>query len=161
MPLIWSVRDEVEFFIVGRNPPAEIKELDHLPNVHVTGFVPQIQPLLASMSLMLCPWLGQFGFRSRIIEVMALGLPVVATPDAVFGMEIEDGAGLFLHESDEALAYQCLDLLQSPEVLAEQSRLARHQVEQSFSYSKTYGRFASTLLAMLEEADVDRKETGP
>jgi glycosyltransferase involved in cell wall biosynthesis len=86
-----------------------------------------------------------------VVEVMAVGVPVVATPDAVFGMGLTPGRGLFLHETDEALANQCLALLHDPAELAAQSRLARQQVEETFSFQATYARLAQALRAMVRD----------
>jgi glycosyltransferase involved in cell wall biosynthesis len=90
------------------------------------------------MSAVICPWSGTYGFRSRLIEVMALGVPVVASPDAVFGMELEEGSGLFLGANGNELAGHVLRLLENPAFAGEQSRLAREQVNRLFSYDNTY-----------------------
>jgi len=44
--------------------------------------------VLKTITVLLCPFTGTYGFRSRVIEAMALGIPVVATPDAVHGMDL-------------------------------------------------------------------------
>ena len=150
MPLVWATLPEAEFWVVGGSPPPEISALASRPQVHVTGYVPDVAATLAQMSLVLCPWQGKFGFRSRVVEVMAVGVPVVATPDAVFGMGLAPGRGLFLHETDEALANQCLALLHDPAELAAQSRLARQQVEETFSFQATYARLAQALRAVVQ-----------
>src|SRR5262249_29035716 len=87
MPEIWRRFPDAEFWIVGGNPPETIRALGSDSRVKVTGFVENVQPVLSRMSLLLCPWSGIFGFRSRLIEAMALGVPVVTSPDAVYGME--------------------------------------------------------------------------
>lgn len=101
------------------------------------------------MSLVLCPWQGKFGFRSRLIEVMALGVPVVATPDAVFGMGLEEGQGLLLAETDADLGQICLNLLADGQGLCRHSRLARQQVEAKFSFPATYGALSQRLQQMV------------
>jgi glycosyltransferase involved in cell wall biosynthesis len=69
---------------------------------------------------------------------MAMGVPVVASPDAVFGMELEESKGLFLGADDNDLAAHVLRLLENPEFASRQSRLAREQVDRLFSYDNTY-----------------------
>lgn len=145
MPLVWEQRPEAEFWIVGGNPSAEIRQMAQRPRVHVTGFVPNVAETLASMTLVLCPWQGTFGFRSRVVEVMALGLPVVATADAVFGMGLQAGQGLLLAEDDRGLADHCLVLLHDPAGAKQHSLFARQQVVDQYSFSATYGYLASQL----------------
>jgi glycosyltransferase involved in cell wall biosynthesis len=140
MPVIWQQFPEAELWLVGSNPTERLLGLTSDSRVKVTGFVDKVQEILKTMSLVLCPWAGTYGFRSRIVEVMALGVPVVATPAAVDGMELESGCGIILADSDQALAENALKLLSSPDQLAPQSRLARSEMERLYSLENTYDR---------------------
>lgn len=152
MPHIWSEHPDVEFWFIGSNPPDFIRALPYKDTrVHVPGFVEDIQSLLKTITLVLCPFEGQFGFRSRLIEVMALGVPVVATPNAVYGMRVEDGYGLLLSGSNENLANYCLRLIEQSVWAREQSHLARQQVEQKYSFDATYGVLTSSLYEFAED----------
>lgn len=150
MPKIWRRFPEAELWLVGSNPPESIRALSSDPRVKVTGYVEDVKQVLSTMSLILCPWSGTFGFRSRLVEAMALGVPVVASPDAVHGMELEDGNGLLLGSNDDALAGLALRLLTDEAYSSEQSQLARGQVERLFSISNTYGRLVSELSDWLQ-----------
>lgn len=160
MPAIWQRFPEAELWLVGSNPSDRLRTLTADPRVKVTGFVDRAQDVLSAMSLVLCPWSGTYGFRSRIVEVMALGVPVVATPEAVDGMELESGHGLLLADADEALAQQALELLSNPGRLKEQSRLARSEMERLYSLENTYGRLMNELHEWLEarKAKAQRRE---
>ncbi len=151
MPVIWRRFPEAELWLVGSNPTERLRKLTNDPRVKVTGFVEQVQDVLKTMSLVLCPWSGTYGFRSRIVEVMALGVPVVATPAAVDGMELKSGRGIILANSDDALANSVLTLLSAPNELAAQSRLARSEMERLYSLDNTYGRLMSELREWLEQ----------
>lgn len=145
MPLVWLQRPDAELWIVGANPTPEIVALQSDSRIHVTGFVDDLAEVLKTMTAVLCPWSGTYGFRSRLIEVMALGVPVVATPDAVYGMGLHDGKGLLLAQDDARLAALCVELIQQPDLAANQSALARKQVEEKFSFEATYGQLARAL----------------
>jgi glycosyltransferase involved in cell wall biosynthesis len=103
------------------------------------------------MTAVLCPWRGTYGFRSRLIEVMAVGIPVVATPDAVYGMGLTDGEGLLLAEQDAALSNYAVILERDCAWAQKQSRLARQQVEAKFSFAATYEALAEALFAFRTE----------
>ena len=139
LPRIWQEMPAVEFWIVGANPPEEIRALHDGQCVHVTGYVEDVAQILAKMKAVLCPWRGTYGFRSRLIEVMAVGVPVVASPEAVHGMGLQPEQGIFLEETDAGLAERALTLLRDGETAQMQSRLARKQVEDAFSFNATYG----------------------
>lgn len=150
LPLVWRTRPDVELWLVGSRPPASLTALaEKDPRVRVTGFVDDAAAVLRTMTLVLCPWTGTYGFRSRLVEVMALGVPVVATPDAVSGMDLEPGRGIFLETSAEAMARAALRLLDRPELAREQSRRAREAVEASYSFGATYGRLTLELATWL------------
>jgi glycosyltransferase involved in cell wall biosynthesis len=149
MPEIWRRFPDVELWIVGGNPPESIRGLESDSRVKVTGFVKNAQPVLSKMSLLLCPWSGTFGFRSRLIEVMALGVPVVASQDAVYGMELEPGRGLLLGRDYQEMIGHALRLLNNSDFAVQQSRFARQQIEQRFSAEATYGALMRELVEWL------------
>jgi glycosyltransferase involved in cell wall biosynthesis len=150
MPAVWQSYPQAELWIIGNNPSAEIEALPASDSrLHVTGFVPDVKKILQRMTMVVCPWEGRFGFRSRFVEVMALGVPVVTTPDAVHGMGFEPGQGLYLGNDDEALSAHVLALLADPDRLAQASSLARRQVEEQFSFDETYGRLSREMIAWL------------
>jgi glycosyltransferase involved in cell wall biosynthesis len=151
MPLIWRDLPDTEFWAVGANPPADIVALQADPRIHITGYTQDVASVLATVRVVLCPWQGTFGFRSRLIEAMAVGTPVVATPDAVFGMGLEAGQGLLLAEEDGMLAEQCRILLQDGPMAQQMSLLGRAQVEERFGFDATYGHLAQELLAFVEK----------
>jgi len=157
MPHIWRHYPQAEIWLVGSNPPAFLHELSRADSrVVVTGYVERVQDVLSSMSAILCPWSGTYGFRSRLIEAMALGIPVVATPDAVYGMDLQAGQGIFIEETDEGMAQACLRLLGSASLAHDQSLLARKQVEENFGYENSYGRLARELMAFYTDMKATR-----
>jgi glycosyltransferase involved in cell wall biosynthesis len=150
MPRIWQKFPQAELWLVGSNPPPRLLALNEDPRVRVTGFVEKVQNVLCHMTTVLCPWEGTYGFRSRLIEVMALGVPVVATPNAVDGMELQEGEGLLLANDDAGLAEKAISLLSDARWAAEQSRQARRQVEALYGLPNTYGRLTHELADWLE-----------
>ena len=74
---------------------------------------------------------------------MALGVPLCVTSDAVYGMGLEDGKGIFVHDSDVDIANASVKLLQNPDLVSAQSLLARKQVEEKFFFEATYGKIVS------------------
>jgi polysaccharide biosynthesis protein PslH len=155
MPLIWQHIPDAQFWIVGSNPPPSIQSIPTRdPRVTVTGFVQDAPTVLGSMSAVLCPWVGTYGFRSRLVEVMALGVPVIASPDAVYGMDMDEARGIFLRQTDAEMASACLHLLQDQNFASRQSQLARQQIEEKYSYEATYGKLADDLSRYCETRSV-------
>lgn len=150
MPHVWRARPDAELWIVGSRPPAHVRALAG-PRVRVTGFVEDAAAVLREATAVLCPWEGTYGFRSRLVEVMALGVPVCASPDAVYGMDLPHGRGLLLGDTDTALAGHVLRLIDDPAFARAQSAAARAQVEGRYGFDATYGYLAGALETWLAE----------
>lgn len=144
MPPLWEKAPELEFWLVGSNPPAHLQALAG-SRIKVTGFLERPEKVLRTMSAVLCPWSANYGFRSRLVEVMALGVPVVATPEAADGMELVHEQGILLGSDDASLARESFRLLSNRGFAALQSKRARQAVECLYSVENTYGRFVREL----------------
>ena len=150
MPQIWRYSSDAEFWIIGANPPPEILKLSCDSRVKVTGYIEDVGEVLKTMSILICPWTGTYGFRSRLVEAMAVGVPVVATSDAVYGMSFQDQKEIFLGADSRMLAEGALELLKDPGLAERQSKAARIKVENAYGllpyqnfFRELYGWFSS------------------
>lgn len=148
MPHIWARFPEAELWLIGSQPPMNLMQLGN-PRVKVTGFVPRVQDILATMSVVICPWWGAYGFRSRVIEVMALGVPIVTTSDAVEGMDLVDGNGILVRPEASQLCEAALGLLESRSAAQRQSTLARAEIEAKYALESTYGELRDALARVM------------
>jgi hypothetical protein len=57
MPRIWRVRPAARLYIVGKDPTADIKELQKDPRIIVTGTVDDIRPFLWRATVSVVPLL--------------------------------------------------------------------------------------------------------
>lgn len=150
MPIVWREFPDAELWLVGSNPSPQIRALANT-RVKVTGFVKDVASVLKSMTAVLCPWEGTYGFRTRVVETMGLGVPVVASPDAVYGMGLDPNRGLLLASSAREMADHVLQLLREPLLARRHSVAAAEQIAQCFDFPNTYGGFASDLEKWLRE----------
>jgi glycosyltransferase involved in cell wall biosynthesis len=138
MPLIWKHRPDTELYIIGNSPRQVLLDLQQDKRIKVTGFVEDVKETIRHLSAVFCPWEGTYGFRSRLIEIMAVGVPIIVSPDAVYGMEMDLGEGLYFADNEQEFADHALELLNDPHTLQDQSRRARTEAETKFSYENTY-----------------------
>ncbi len=142
-----ELHSDVEFWIIGNNPPKNIIELGETEsNVFVTGFVDKVEDVINKMDFAIIPWSGKYGFRSRIIEIMASGIPVLTSPDAVDGMMLCDGEGIFLCDSIEDFLSLSLKLIENNDFLHTNRELARAQVVKKWDIKISYRALANDLL---------------
>ena len=81
---------------------------------------------------------------------MALGIPVIATSDAVYGMDMVDGEGIYIIDDDTRMAAKTSELLGSSEMLSSASKKARAFVERHYSFEASYGKLAAEVVEYLD-----------
>lgn len=145
MPAIWKRFPDAEFWIIGSNPPASMQAHQSDPRVHVTGFVEHVCELLGTMSVVLCPWSGRYGFRSRVVEILAAGPPLVVTGDAIAGMDLTSSDGVGIVTSLTEMTAEALALLSNAARAKECSQRARARCESLYDLKNTYDRLIDEL----------------
>lgn len=114
LPLVREVRPEVAFHVVGRNPPADLLARHGRDGCHVWGRVDDIRPWLAAADAALVPLEIARGVQNKVLEAMAMALPVVLSDGAATGIPAQSGEHFTVADSDEALAAAVLAVLQDP-----------------------------------------------
>jgi len=104
----------VEFHIVGANPPEELRSLNQ-EGVRVRGYVPDLGEVLDACRLCVAPLRFGAGIKGKVAMAMSYGVPTVASPVAVEGMELEDGWHVVVADSAEAMARAVVELYQDRE----------------------------------------------
>jgi glycosyltransferase involved in cell wall biosynthesis len=115
---------EARLYIVGSQPPREIERRANL-NVVVTGLVPDVEPYLDQASLVVVPLRLGGGMRVKVLEAMAAGKAIVASPLAVEGLDLTDGEQVILAHSDRQFSEAISNLLSLPEQRAALAARAR------------------------------------
>ena len=98
LPVI-SRSHNVQLKIVGRNPSRRVLELGNLPGVEVTGPVPDVRPHLHDAAIAVSPLHLARGIQNKVLEAMAAGLPVIATPQSATGIDGTPGKHFLIAET--------------------------------------------------------------
>ncbi len=115
LPLIRRAMPRASFHIVGRCPGAEVRALDTLDGCTVWGRVDDVRTWLAASDLAVAPLGIARGVQNKVLEAMAMQLPVVLTPQAATGIDALDGRDFAIAQSDEAMAEAAVRLLKDRE----------------------------------------------
>jgi glycosyltransferase involved in cell wall biosynthesis len=124
-PGILAQHPDFRFVIVGRNPPAAVRELAKRPKIEVTGTVDDVRPWYGSARVVVVPLRTGSGTRLKILEAMAAGVPVVSTRLGAEGLDVTDGRNIILAETAQETIDAVRALCTSPEkwcALAEAGR---------------------------------------
>jgi glycosyltransferase involved in cell wall biosynthesis len=142
LPLVRHSLPTVRLKIIGRNPPATLRDLPLTdPAIEVTGTVPDVQPHVHDCTLIAVPLLAGGGTRIKIFEAMAMGVPVVSTTIGAEGLPLTPGTDLQIADSPPAFAKSLLALLTDPALTATLATHARHRMETDFTWAAAATRF--------------------
>jgi len=133
-PILRSRRPELRFEIVGSRPPWSVRRLSGIDNVRVVASVPDVRPHLGCAWVALCPIRLQAGIQNKILEAMALGVPVVATRTCVPGLGVEPGKHVLVADQPEEIASAVELLLDNHTLRASLVEAARKYVEQHVNW---------------------------
>jgi sugar transferase (PEP-CTERM/EpsH1 system associated) len=86
-PRIRERRAAAKLVIVGADPSPAVRKLGDLPGVTVTGSVPDVRPYVRQSALMVAPLNIARGTQNKILEAMAMGVPVVTSAVAAGGVD--------------------------------------------------------------------------
>ncbi|HYL92213.1 MAG TPA: TIGR03087 family PEP-CTERM/XrtA system glycosyltransferase, partial [Alphaproteobacteria bacterium] len=98
--------------IIGANPTSDVVKLADFPGVTVTGSVPDVRPCLAEAVVAIAPLKIARGTQNKILECMAMGIPVVCSPEASNGVQAVPGEHLLVGRDPQDFASQVIRLLQ-------------------------------------------------
>jgi len=151
LPRVREAVPDAEFWIVGKNPTLKVKSLASLPGVQVTGQVEDVRPYYAEAKVAVAPFRYGGGTKIKVLEAMALGVPVVATPVGCQGIEVIPGKHLFKEENEEAFAKAVIALLQNDSLRLQIAMEARRLVEERYSWRSIMGDAIKRLEGIVRE----------
>lgn len=113
-PLIKGKVKNVRLWIVGKNPTSKILALKKQNGVEVKSNINDIRTAFASADIMLAPIRNGRGTKYKVLEAIATKTPVVATPLAIEGLELEDKKEVLVEKTASELALKSIKLLNNP-----------------------------------------------
>ncbi len=117
MPLLWRSRPSVRLQLIGRDPAAEVRALAS-ERVEVTGTVADVREQMRRASVFVCPMRMGAGIKNKVLQALALGLPIVATSESTGGLEVVDGEHALIADDPASFAAAVTRLLESAELRA-------------------------------------------
>ncbi len=133
-PLIKKKIPEIKFYIVGSNPSREIQRLNIECGITVTGYVKDIRSYLSKASVCVVPLRIARGIQNKILEAMAMGVPVVTTPQAFEGIEAQPCVDLLVEKEPAKFAERVVEIIQNKKLQKDLSRQGRTLVEKRYNW---------------------------
>ncbi len=152
MPLVRQAVPQAHLTLIGKNPPEQFlrRAGEHLT---VTGFVDRVQPWLERAAVCCAPLFVGGGIRIKILEAMAMRLPVVATAISAEGIHATENDGLFRAESASAFADAIVALLRVPDFRVQSGAAAREFVAREFTWASNVGKMQDAFARLLADSN--------
>ncbi|MDT8307252.1 MAG: glycosyltransferase family 4 protein, partial [Anaerolineae bacterium] len=150
-PRILEARPATTWAIVGQQPHARLQPLRALPGVTITGRVDEVRPYLAGATVYVMPLRMGSGTRLKLIEALAVGVPLVSTRLGAEGFPVAGGRELLLAETPDTFARAVLRLLDNDELRTRLSAAGRHFAWQ-YDWHRVMPRFVELVRALEAEA---------
>jgi sugar transferase (PEP-CTERM/EpsH1 system associated) len=85
-PAVHARHPAARLRLVGRRPVPEVCRLASVAGIDVIGQVPDVRPYVAAAAVTVAPLRIARGVQNKVLEAMAMGKPVVASPQALAGL---------------------------------------------------------------------------
>jgi sugar transferase (PEP-CTERM/EpsH1 system associated) len=144
-PIIKVKIPNVSFVICGARPNAAVRRLGRMPGVVVTGKVPDIRTYLDRASVGVVPLRIARGIQNKLLEGMAMGLPIVSTTVAFLGVEAIESRDLLVADTAPDFAAAVVRLLKEEELRREMGRSARTVMEANYNWDTQLGQLDRVL----------------
>lgn len=127
-PALRRARPALRLQIVGAAPTPAVLALARLEGVTVTGAVPDVRPYVQRSALSVAPLKIARGTQNKILESMAMQVPVVASRIAARGVDAVVGEHLLAADAPDELVDTVLRLLDDPAQRAHLAHAGRARV---------------------------------
>jgi glycosyltransferase involved in cell wall biosynthesis len=152
LPLVMKSVPDAHLVIVGWNPPRSVQALARFPNVTVRANVPDVRTELAKCAVSVAPLRFGAGTQYKILESLALGVPVVATPIAALPFASETEGPILVGRDAADFAERIIQVLRDGPYRERLRREGRALVESQYAWE----RVLNPVDEILEELQVQR-----
>jgi len=148
LPLIVKQIPDAFVTIIGKNPPSFLGRYN---NVNILGYVEDIKPHYNRGKVLIVPLFVGSGIRVKILEAMAMELPVVSTSIGAEGIPIAPDIGIQIANEPEQFANCVVDILNDSEKASQLGANARNFIQKHFSVESSIAVMFDEYKKIIEE----------
>jgi glycosyltransferase involved in cell wall biosynthesis len=129
------------FHLVGARPVEKVLELGSRPGIRISADLPDLRSAVCSGGVYVGAIRHWTGLTSRMLEAMAMRMPIVGYPGSIAGLIGVPGKHYLLAHTPQEFAAHVIDLLEHPARAEQLARAVRELVETDYSWesrARTY-----------------------
>ena len=136
-PYLKNTLPGIKFYVIGRDPTPDILAAAKRDrDIVVTDTVEDVRDYLRKAKVFVAPIRLGKGFRGKILEAMAMAIPVVSTSLGAEGIAVEDMNNIVIANDPETFVNRVVELFKDYELYQRISWRSRALVEERFSWQK-------------------------
>jgi glycosyltransferase involved in cell wall biosynthesis len=150
-PLVRQEVPEARFYIVGKNPPKDVRglqvswfkqpttcNLKPETSIVVTGYVKDPTPYFADSAVFIVPLRAGGGMRVKILDAWARGIPIVSTSIGCEGIEVQHGENILIADTPQTFAQAVVAVIRDRELAQRLAENGRRLVEERYDWRVVY-----------------------
>jgi len=142
LPKIRATQPSAEFVVVGQRPHARLAALRGQPGIRITGVVEDARPYIAGATVCVVPLRMGGGTRLKVLEALALGVPIVSTSLGIDGFEIVHGREAIVADDPGQFAAEALRTIEDTDRRQTLIENGRRFVEANYDWKVIVPRLA-------------------
>lgn len=139
-PFVLKEIPSTKFYIIGADPPKKITRLARNRNVIVTGFVDDLRTYYGMASVLVAPMRFVVGMQNKILEAMAMEVPVVTSSLGNEGIDAVPGECIFVEDDSKEFAKRVIALLKDENLRRKIGMNARRFAKEKFTWNAVLER---------------------
>lgn len=144
LPEIVKEKPEVKFLIIGGGASEDLRKLES-DHVHFTGRVDDVRDYLEKCKVFVCPMTFGSGIKTKNLEAMAMGLPIVTTTIGAENIDAEQGKEWIVTDDNQDFAKAVIMLLSNDEYRNTMGLKGSQFINKNFTWSVAKECFAMQL----------------
>ncbi len=151
-PRVVELEPRARLTVAGSGFPDALREHLATRAIDVAADVPDIRAFAAPFRAMLAPLFSGSGMRIKVLEAMALGKPVIATPLGAGGIDVTHGENILLADDADTLAQHVVDCMNDDALVERLGNAARAHVAEKYDADVLARRLLTFYEALLRNA---------
>ncbi len=136
-----KLRPEIKLLVVGNCPDSLKEKLQNYPQIKVCGRVEDLRSTVLSASALLAPIAYGTGIKTKIIEAMGMGMPVITNSVGAEAIAAQNGIEFFVTDDYQEMADIAERLLKDPVECEKVGQAAKQFIEAHHTWDKVYEAF--------------------
>lgn len=140
-----QIQHHVKFMVIGKCPDYIREQYKNKSNVVFTGRVDNLVEYVRKSQIFLSPILYGTGIKTKILEAMSMGVPVVTNDVGAEGIEAKDGQEFWVRNDSKAIAGQVDYLLEHYPSALSVAEAGKKLVEEKYEWNRIWEGFQEVL----------------